>query len=142
MELSIDWNWDVKGILVIDTDKKCEDCIHRKEGETCSEKFFPNEFFCLYFEVNPKSAKKFPRISMANLESSGVFNIDGLIYFVSRGRENKYLAFHINEIEIRKGEEIKKLLNELLLLKGKGSSPGAREIRKLLRKLGFNLRRK
>ena len=136
MKPPLEWNWDIKGIIVLDIDKICSDCSNMKK-EVCSKKYIPSEHFCLYFE----SAKKFPRITMENLENCGVFDYEETgIYFVSRSDEKCYTARQLNR-ETEWGNKIEKLLKELLLLKGKGSSSEARDIRKSLRKLGFRLRK-
>jgi len=148
MEEEIKWNWDVKGIPVINFDRNCSHCINSRI-KSCPKK--QNELlkdyagiFCKYFKENPKN--KVP-ISIINMEDLSGFKISYsseiiIGIFAFSGEEESHDTYYFYRREMRTGGEVERLLKELDLLKGKGSSSEARALRRELRELGFHLKPK
>jgi len=148
MEEKIEWNWDVKGIPVINFDRNCSHCINSRI-KSCPKK--QNEFletyasiFCEYFKENPRSKVPVPTIDMENLQGPfGYITYDSEmivgIFTYSGGEENQDTYYSYKK-EMKSGDQVERFLKELDSLKGKGSTPEAKKLRRELRKIGFHLK--
>ena len=146
MEEETKWNWNVKGIPIINFDRNCSHCINSKI-KSCPKK--QNEslesyagIFCKYFKENPKNKVPISIINIEDLFGFGISYESEIIKGVFAFSEEDNNIYYYYEREIEFGNQIEKLLEELSSFKGKGSSKEAKTLRRQLRKLGFHLKPK
>lgn len=147
MEEETKWNWDVKGIPVINFDRNCSHCNIRGNVKSCPKvKIETLEdyagIFCKYFKENPKNKVPVSIINIENLSGFGISYESEVIRGVFAISEEEHDIYYSYRREIILGDQVERFLRELNSFKGKGSSPEARDLRKKLRKLGFYLKPK